>query len=72
MITTEEQYKITKQEIGSFKDAIRKLVDEPDTRIHPVLRQAELDGLASMLETLQEEVRDYVSNEEIEQMKERG
>jgi transcriptional regulator with XRE-family HTH domain/cytidylate kinase len=62
MIKNERQYRITKSEAQKFRAAVERLEETPSARgIHPLLAKAELDGLKSQLEELEEEIRQYDS-----------
>ncbi len=61
MINNERQYRITKGWVQKFTQALDHLDAHPDEKTcpHPLLRKAERDGLASQIETLEGEIRDY-------------
>jgi transcriptional regulator with XRE-family HTH domain len=60
MIKNERQYRITKSEAQKFRLAIERLENTPpDPDVHPLLAKAEVDGLRSELEELDEELRQY-------------
>ena len=60
MIKNERQYRITKAEAQKFETAIQQLEQMPtSTDIHPLLAKAEVDGLRSQLEDLQQEIAQY-------------
>ena len=61
MIKSEQQYHTTKAWVQEFTQTLAHLDAHPDeeARGHPLLRKAERDGLASQIETLQQEVREY-------------
>lgn len=59
-IHTDLQLKITLDNIRRFKEALEYM--PPDNRmLHPILIQAERNGVISMLETLEDEVKEYRS-----------
>ena len=68
MIKNEKAYRITRHHADGFAAAIRALEagQETDPRVSPRLRQAEIDGLKSVLEGLQEEMREYEALREYE------
>lgn len=55
------QYRITKAQAAKFAQALREFDPRPTKHpnVHPCLIQAQRDALASQLETLKEELRDY-------------
>ena len=61
MIKNERQYRITKGWIQKFTQTLGHLDTHPEESdsLHPLLRQAERDGLKSQIETLEQEVREY-------------
>jgi transcriptional regulator with XRE-family HTH domain/cytidylate kinase len=60
MIKNERQYKITKAEAQRFEVELRRRESEPvSSDLHPLLVQAELDGLRSQFEELQQELAEY-------------
>jgi transcriptional regulator with XRE-family HTH domain/cytidylate kinase len=60
MVKNERQYRITKSEAQKFRLAIERLESKPlDPEVHPLLAKAELDGLRSQLEELDEDIRQY-------------
>jgi DNA-binding XRE family transcriptional regulator len=61
MIENELQYKITLSWAEKFERTLAELRSTPDTRpnIDPILRQAELDALASQAHDLREELAAY-------------
>ena len=61
MIKNEKLYRITRHHADQFAETIRVLEAGQDTdpRISPRLRQAEIDGMKSVLEGLQEEMKEY-------------
>ena len=61
MIKNERQYRITRGWVQKFAQTLDHLDAHPDegTDLHPLLRKAERDGMASQIETLQQEVRAY-------------
>ena len=61
MIKNERQYRMTKGWIQKFTQTVGQLDAHPEesAALHPVLRKAERDGLASQIETLQQEVQEY-------------
>lgn len=59
MIKNERQYKITRGQVANFERALRQLEEQPDARLHPRLRRAEIDGARSQLEEMREEIAEY-------------
>lgn len=60
MIENDLQLKITLDNIRRFKDALEQLPeDRKHPHLHPLLIQAERNGIISMLETLEDEVAEY-------------
>lgn len=60
MIRNERQYKITKAEAQQFEVELRRRESAPaHSDLHPLLIRAELDGLKSQLDDLQQELTDY-------------
>lgn len=60
MITNERQYRITKAHAARFAEAIAELERAPvNPDVHPLLRQAEIDGLRSQHQDLVEELEAY-------------
>ena len=79
MIANEREYRITKAAAKKFADALQNFDEHSAAHAgaHPRLIQAEKEGLASQLVTLQKELRDYerlrtgrvrVSLREVEQL----
>jgi transcriptional regulator with XRE-family HTH domain len=61
MIKNERQYRITKAEAERFQHTLSELdAKSAETNgVHPLLRKAERDALASQLEDLENQLRDY-------------
>jgi ribosome-binding protein aMBF1 (putative translation factor) len=61
MIKNERQYRIAKAWVQKFTQALGHLDAHPEENghLHPLLRKAERDGLASQIETMQQEVQEY-------------
>jgi DNA-binding XRE family transcriptional regulator len=59
MITNELQYRVTKSEAQKFKDAIEGLKQKPLGKTDPIVRKAQMEGMKSQLEDLQQELSDY-------------
>lgn len=61
MISNERQYRITKTEVDRFRQALAVFDAQAVTRTntHPILIKAERDALASQLEDLTDEIREY-------------
>lgn len=61
MITNERQYRITKAQADNFERALTCMSDapEPDSDIHPLLWEAQKNGIRSQLGDLQAELREY-------------
>lgn len=61
MIKNERQYQITQRQIESFQrdlHRVRRAAVDSDP-IHPLIRQAQFEGIESQIETLRTEVREY-------------
>lgn len=63
MIKNERQYRITKAWVQRFTQTLARLDAHPEesASLHPLLRKAERDGIASQIETLQKEAAEYES-----------
>ncbi|SDL24322.1 helix-turn-helix domain-containing protein [Kriegella aquimaris] len=59
MIKNEKQYRITKNELKKFKDALVLLKKSNVTDIHPLLIKAQYDSIESQIQELEEEVLEY-------------
>ena len=60
MITNERQYKITKKQLAEFEKAhAAALRTEPEPGVHPRIHQALLEGLASQIDDLREQLARY-------------
>lgn len=61
MIKNERQYRITKAQAARFAKALTNASADhgPNPSLHPLLMKAQQDALASQLEELREEIRDY-------------
>jgi ribosome-binding protein aMBF1 (putative translation factor) len=61
MIRNEREYRITKAAAEKFERALEEFDPRPSAHpnVHPRLIQAQRDAMASQLETLQQEVKDY-------------
>jgi HTH-type transcriptional regulator / antitoxin HipB len=59
MITNEIQYRTSKQQAVEFAISIEQLSQQAIGTTNPLLRQAELDAMASTLEELQADILDY-------------
>ena len=59
MIKNERQYRITRAQAEKFEGAIAGVAANPNRRLHPALRKAELDGLKSQLQDLKKELQEY-------------
>lgn len=60
MIKNERQYRITKSQAEKFENAIRELESaKPNARVHPKLRQAQIDALRSQWTELRDELEEY-------------
>jgi len=59
MIKKERQFKITKSQAEKFTAAIQELKASPAKGMHPLLREAELDGMQSQLDDLNEQLAEY-------------
>lgn len=64
MIENEEQYRVTQEREQAFSQLVRRMETEAAQSIpgeNPVIRQAKLDATRSILQELQEELRDWES-----------
>jgi ribosome-binding protein aMBF1 (putative translation factor) len=61
MIQNQRQYRITKAHATKFAQELAEFDERPEAhpRVHPRVIKAMKDALASQLETLQEEIKDY-------------
>ena len=64
MIENEEQYRVTQERERTFSQLVQRMETEEAQSIpgeNPVIRQAKLDATRSILQELQEELRDWES-----------
>ena len=64
MIENEEQYRVTRERERTFSQLVQRMESEEAQSIpgeNPVIRQAKLDATRSILQELQEELRDWES-----------
>ena len=64
MIENEEQYRVTRERERTFSQLVQRMESEEAQSIpgeNPVIRQAKLDATRSILQELQEELRDCES-----------
>ena len=64
MIENEEQYRVTQEREQTFSQLVQRMETEEAQSIpgeNPVIRQAKLDATRSILQELQEELRDWES-----------
>ena len=64
MIENEEQYRVTQEREQTFSQLVQRMEAEAAQSIlgeNPVIRQAKLDATRSILQELQEELRDWES-----------
>ena len=64
MIENEEQYRVTQERERTFSQLVQRMETEEAQSIpgeNPVIRQAKLDAARSILQELQEELRDWES-----------
>ncbi len=59
MIKNERQYRLTKAHLHKFEQAVAEVSANPKRRVHPLLRKAEIDGMKSLMEDLQTELKEY-------------
>ena len=62
MIENEEQYRVTRERERTFSQLVQRMESEEAQSIpgeNPVIRQAKLDATRSILQELQEELRDW-------------
>jgi len=60
MITNERQYIVATAQAERFREALARLKDAPPSaRVHPRIRQAEIDGLRSQIDDLRRELDAY-------------
>ena len=64
MIENEEQYRVTQEREQAFSQLVQRMETKEAQSIpgeNPVIRQAKLDATRSILQELQEELRDWES-----------
>ncbi len=61
MIKNERQFRITKHQADKFATAIQELKATPAKDMHPLLRKAEVDGMQSQLDDLNEQLAEYTA-----------
>ena len=64
MIENEEQYRVTRERERTFSQLVQRMESEEAQSIpgeNPAIRQAKLDATRSILQELQEELRDWES-----------
>lgn len=61
MIRNEREYRITRAQAAKFERAIAETVSHPheSSDSHPLLWQAQIDGMKSLLDELREELAEY-------------
>lgn len=61
MIKNDRQYKITNSQLRKFEEALERLHNEPELEsdLHPLLREANMNALASQVEELRELLLEY-------------
>jgi len=57
MIKNERQYRVTRAQAGRFKRALTEVKN--NNKGHSLLRKAQTDAIASQLEQLEEQIKDY-------------
>lgn len=61
MIRNARQYRITKAQAEEFERALEEFDDRPSAHpgVHPKLTKAQREAIASQLESLQQEIKEY-------------
>src|SRR5260370_11361547 len=59
MIKNERQYRITKAQVARFRKTLEDFTKRAPVGLHPVLFKAQREALASQLDDLQAEAREY-------------
>jgi len=61
MIRNAREYRITKAQVEKFKLALAEFDDRPSahTGLHPKLIKAQREAIASQLESLEQEIKEY-------------
>ncbi len=60
MIENYQQYQVTKQQFEKFEKSLKELENKtPDSNVHPLLWQAQIDGMRSMRDDLRAELQEY-------------
>ena len=60
MIQNDRQYRVSKAQAKKFEDALAELLaSPPDRKIHPRLRQVQVDAVRGQFEELRTQIADY-------------
>ena len=59
MIKNEKQYRISKNKLKKFEEALELVKNSTQTKTHPILVKAQIDSINSQVEELKEEVKKY-------------
>ena len=59
MITNEQQYRLTEEQVAKFEQALEQATTNPDKSLHPLLQQAQVAALQSQLADLRADIAAY-------------